>query len=808
MKRIRIIFILCQLCLLILPTAHTQSQHHQTDQLLAPYFYFLQNKHRLDELPLKDVSANVQISGTIAYVELQQVYVNSGKKVLEAVYVFPGSTHAALHGMEMVVGQRTIKADIEERKQARRLYEEAKEAGKVSSLLEQQRPNVFEMNVANIGPGETITIRIRYTEMIQLVDESYEFILPTTVGPRYSERNQIIASTKNQWVSNPYLEEHTPMTYGYHVNLILNAGVPIKKIKSPSHDVDFKFDNATICRMDLRDTYRQNGNRDFIVRYTLKDKEISSGLLLHEGKDENFFSLIIQPPQILEVDKIPPREFVFVVDVSGSMEGFPSKTANKLMSNLLNGLRMKDRFNVMTFSSGNHVLSSQSLPPTDENIGKATRLLRKKSGGGTQLYNALRDAIEMESDGEMARSIVIITDGYIDDEGDVFNLIRSNLYNANIYAFGIGTSVNRYLVEGIAFTGQGKEYVVTTDLEASEKAGQFVNDITATALTNIRVDFGNAEVYDLEPMYMPDVLSSRPGIIFGKYKGEFPEVITIKGQTDEPVEYIVARTGSSSHFTEGLPYLWARTRVKYLSDFQSQSSNIKSDEIIDLGLKYGIMTAYTSFIAIDEEGDLVNRKSVIVKQPLPLPAGVTNDAIGGAGNSYRSRLRATGAVSRATNAAISLKLPMSNVEVAGSQIVLDWQTSEPGPFTIQVKDIFDQVLYKTEVEDGVVLNLDDMPGNSVGLYVIRIYQSSNRDYSSDDIGIKRLDQSVLIKRHIPLDYLDFEPQTLEEYLEKAAFFRSYDLFMDELTMLVLAYNEWPSEELADRILTCFAEIGY
>ncbi len=800
MKRIGILLILCQLYFLFLPTP-TQSQS-QTDKLLAPYFYFPDDNQHVDELPLKDVSADIRISGTIAYVTLQQVYANTGENVLEAVYVFPGSTHAALHGMEMVIGQRTIKATIDERKQARKRYEDAKQSGKLTSLLEQQRPNVFEMNVANIAPGETITIKIRYSEMIQVVDDSYEFVLPTTVGPRYSERNQVLASTKNQWVANPYLVENAPIPFGYHINLILNAGVPIKEIKSPSHEVDFRFDNAEVCKVDLRDTNNQHGNKDFIIRYNLKDEDISSGILLYEGEEENFFSLMIQPPQNLSEGKIPPREFIFVVDVSGSMSGFPTETAQRLMDNLLSGLRINDRFNVMTFASGNKVLAPRSIAPTADNIREASRFLDKRSGGGTQLYNALRDAIEMERASEMARSIVVITDGFVDYESDCFNLIRNNLVNSNIYAFGIGSSVNRHLIEGIAFTGQGEEYVVTSGAEASEKANRFITDVTATALTNIQIDFGDTEVYDLEPVAIPDVLSSRPGIIYGKYKGEFPDQVVIKGQTDQPVEYIVSKSGSSSRYTEGLPYLWARTRVKYLSDFNSESSNKHSEEITDLGLRYGIMTAYTSFIAIDEEGELVKQKSVKVKQPLPLPSGVSNYAVGG----YPGRLSATGAVCRATNAAIGLKLPVIT-EVAGAQMVLDWESSEVGPFTIQVKDIFDMLLFETTAEDGVVLNFADFNETSVDLYIVRVFKSSNRDYSSDDMGIKRLDKSDLIKKGISLEVVESEPQTIEEFLSKAAFYHSHGLWMDELTTLVLAYNKWPDvQELEDRIATCFQNI--
>ena len=203
----RLLTILTTVLAILLGTTAYAQPNESDDRTLSPYFFVKSDDPQVDQLPLKSTSAAVNISGVIADVQVTQVYKNEGRRPLEAIYVFPASTKAALYGMRMRIGERVINAKISKREDARREYEQAKEQGKSASLLEQQRPNVFQMNVANIMPGDEIRVELSYTELLVPTDRIYEFFYPTVVGPRYSNQPAETAPPFERWVQNPYLHQ-------------------------------------------------------------------------------------------------------------------------------------------------------------------------------------------------------------------------------------------------------------------------------------------------------------------------------------------------------------------------------------------------------------------------------------------------------------------------------------------------------------------------------------------------------------------------------------------------------------------------
>ena len=216
---------------------------------------------------MKTTSAQVNISGVIADVLVTQVYKNEGKQPLEAIYIFPASTRAAVYGMKMTIGKRVIEAEIQKREEARRTYEQALNQGKTASLLEQQRPNVFQMNVANIMPGDEIKVELKYTELLVPTDRVYQFVYPTVVGPRYSNQGAASAPAKEHWVQNPYLHQGERPTYTFALSLSLAAGLPIQDLFCPSHKVQTHFSGPSEAKVVLDPLERQGGNRDFILRF-------------------------------------------------------------------------------------------------------------------------------------------------------------------------------------------------------------------------------------------------------------------------------------------------------------------------------------------------------------------------------------------------------------------------------------------------------------------------------------------------------------------------------------------------------------
>ncbi len=578
-------------------------QAQRTCGTAAPYFELPETAK--GNFSLTATSADVQISGVIAGVELTQFYENKGKETIEATYVFPASDQAAIHALEMKIGKRTIEAQIEEKNKARKDYEKAKSDGRTAALLEQHRPNVFQMNVANILPGDKIEVRVLYSELLVPEESIYEFVLPKSVGPRF--RGEDMNAKSDDWAARTNEEGRDEKLPQMDISVCVDAGMPIQNITSPSHQiaVSGKGDSKIITPDE-----KNPGNKtdDFILRYALKGKQIQQGLLLYEGAHENFFLMMMQAPERIKNEDIPPREYIFLMDVSGSMRGFPLDVSKKLLKNLVGNLRPIDKFNITFFAGGTNTLAEESLAATKENLDKAITMLESRSGGGgTRMLNAFHSAMSKPKGTGVSRSFVILTDGFVSVEKDCYEYIRNNLGQANFFAFGIGSRVNRHLINGIARAGAGEAFVVSEKELAEEKAELFRKYIQTPVLTNIKVAFDGVEAYDISPRNIPDLMAERPIIVYGKYKGKPVGKVNVSGNKGRKVfnqkmdfnyKYAVSKY-------ENLAQLWARNEVKELGDYKKLSRSRRDSnlmrKITDLGLMYNIMTDYTSFIAIDSE---------------------------------------------------------------------------------------------------------------------------------------------------------------------------------------------------------------
>jgi len=608
---------------------------------LSPYFVVISEHPETDRLPLKETGAQINIVGVIADVTVKQKYVNSGKNTLEAIYTFPLSTKAAVYAMKMTIGKRIITARISEKNKARVEYNRAKSQGKRVSLLEQNRPNVFTMKVANIAMHDTIIVELKYTELLVPENGVYSFVYPTVVGPRYSNKTTSEAGRDNRFVKSPYTEEGIKPTYKFKFNLKINSGIPIQNVTCATHKIKLSYPGLNAATVKLDPSETNGGNRDVILNYSLQGNKIESGIMLYEHGDENFFLMMVQPPERVLEEEIPPREYIFIMDVSGSMDGFPINISKKVLRNLILNLKPTDKFNVVLFAGYTGLLSETSLNANQENVEKAIKMIENQhGGGGTELISALKRAYEIpRSEANVSRSVVLITDGYVDVEKEAFEMIRKKNNNSNFFCFGIGSSVNRYLLEGMSFMGNGEPIIVDKVDMAEQQAEKFRKYINTPVLSQVSTDFGGFDVYDIEPGYVPDMLAERPVLIFGKYKGSLKGVVTIKGNAGKSVyeKTFDLSTIKPDKAFSAIRYLWARERIKLLDYTTTRNAYSRSPaeldqkkQITQLGLKYGLMTQYTSFIAIDEKYTVdKDKKLVRVKQPLPLPQGVRNSAVGG-----------------------------------------------------------------------------------------------------------------------------------------------------------------------------------
>ncbi len=633
-------------CFFVLSTrpAHAAAQ---PDTSASPYFFVQGAGAEVDALPLESTDVQVEIAGPIADVRVTQVYRNAGSRPLEARYVFPGSTRAAVHGMSVRLGERLITAQIREKQQARIDYEAAKREGRTSALLEQHRPNVFQMNVANILPGDQVRVELRYTELLVPEAGEYRFVFPTVVGPRYAGAPAAADApsatpAERPWTAQPVLPQGTPSPSAFSLRAALRTPLGLQEITSSTHAIRVQREagDATRAAVEIAPGSGSN-DRDFVLGFRLAGEQIESGVLLQRGGPggENYFLAMVQPPRAVPASRITPRDYVFVVDVSGSMHGFPLDTAKTLLAELIGNLRPSDTFNVMLFSGSNRMLAPRSVPATRANIDRALATIDQlQGGGGTELMPALRRVYGEAKPADLSRTIVVVTDGYVTVESEAFALVRQQLGQANLFAFGIGSSVNRHLMEGLARAGMGEPFIVTRPDEAKLAALRFRRMIDSPVLTAVKARFEGLDAYDVEPAVLPDVLSERPVVMYGKWRGTpgRQAQLVVEGRAADGAyrqALPIAAPAAQAQDTPGsaLRHLWARHRIAQLSDQEAlDGGGAQRDAILKLGLQHSLLTQYTSFLAVDRVVRNPDPAGTAgVEQPSPLPQGVGNLAVGG-----------------------------------------------------------------------------------------------------------------------------------------------------------------------------------
>jgi Ca-activated chloride channel homolog len=591
--------------------------------------------------PLKHTDVKAEISGFISRVVVTQQFENPFKEKIEAVYTFPLPQNAAIDDMTMIVGDRTVRGKILPREEAQKVYEAAKEGGQVASLLDQERPNIFTQSVANILPGEQVKITISYVETLSYVNGAYEFVFPMVVGPRYipgaakqeSQGNGFAPDTTQVPDASRITPKPAPagVRSGHDISLevALDAGLIIDNIDSKTHPTDIQRPDAHSARLRLKNE-ETIPNKDFILRYDVAGQAIQDALLTHRSDKGGFFTLILQPPERVTSQDVTPKELVFVLDTSGSMSGFPIEKAKETMKLALDSLYPSDTFNLITFAGDTRILFPEPVPATPANLAKAQDFLSGTAGyGGTEMMKAIKASLEPSDDQSHVRIVCFMTDGYVGNDMEIISEVQKHP-NARVFSFGIGSAVNRFLLDKMAEAGRGEvEYVGLKD-DGSAAAKRFHERVRDPLLTDIAIEWNNLPVADVYPQRIPDLFSAKPLIIKGRYTAAGRGSIRLKGKMagvdfvrDIPVEFPETM---ASH--DVLAPLWARARIDDLmgQDFKGTQSGTMQPElkktITQLGIEYRLMTQFTSFVAVEERIVTDGGKPRRVDVPVEVPKGM------------------------------------------------------------------------------------------------------------------------------------------------------------------------------------------
>jgi Ca-activated chloride channel family protein len=597
--------------------------------------------------PLKHTDVKAEISGFLSRVVVTQEFENPFKDKIEAVYTFPLPQNAAVDDMTMTVGDRTVHGRIKRREEARAVYEAARASGHVASLLDQERPNIFTQSVANIMPGEQVKICISYVETLKYEAGSYQFVFPMVVGPRYipgaptgkqgggwsPDTDRVPDASR---ITPPVAPEAKRAGHDISLEVTLDAGVVIDNFESIAHDVQVErpSNHSAVARLKNR---TEIPNKDFILKYDVAGRRIEDAVLTHHSREGGFFTMILQPPERVTVEDVTPKELVFVIDTSGSMSGFPIEKAKETMKLALDGLYPQDTFNLITFAGDTHILFPEPVLATKENLRLAQEFLASRAGGGgTEMMKAIRAALDPSDKQNHMRIVCFMTDGYVGNDMEIISEVQKHP-NARVFSFGIGSSVNRFLLDKMAEEGRGEVEYVSLQDDGSAAARRFHERVRNPLLTDISVDWAGLDVADVYPKRIPDLFSAKPVVICGRYKTDGRGVISLRGKmSGRPfAREIEVNLPKDEPRCDVLATLWARARI---DDLMSQDyAGIQrgaprqdvSEAITQLGLEFRLMTQFTSFVAVEEMTVTDGGQPRRVEVPVEMPAGVSHRGVFG-----------------------------------------------------------------------------------------------------------------------------------------------------------------------------------
>ena len=563
---------------------------------------------------LLNTDVNIVVNGLVARVSVMQEFQNSGQEWVEGVYVFPLPDKAAVDHMRLYIGDRFIEGEIREKEQARKEYEQAKAEGKKTSLVEQQRANLFTTSVANIGPGEKVIVEIEYLEDLKYDAGMFSFRYPMTLTPRYIPGQGLPDRRGSGWSADTTLVDDAslitpPMvsaSKGHRISLqaTVNAGMPLEIIASRYHPVNVSEENGEYM-LSLAGG-RAAMDHDFEMLWRPVPSAKPRAMVFSEtiNSEPHYLLMVVPPEADLTSGAAMPREMIFIIDTSGSMHGVSLAQAKQALQRALQTLRPGDRFNVIEFNSYTTPLFPGSVTADAANVDAAKSFVRQlQSNGGTEMHSALSFALRTPPSEEFLRQIIFITDGAVGNEEGLFQLIDSKLKGARLFTVGIGSAPNSWFMRKAAETGRGTFTTISALHEVGEKMERLFRKLENPQVTDIEVQWPSSVVVDSYPSIVPDLYLGEPVVVKARASGELQsgDVVRIAGNSTAGAwsnELALAEQQPST----GVAALWARARIADLLDQlrRGADENEIRPAAVETALTHHLVSKYTSLVAVDK----------------------------------------------------------------------------------------------------------------------------------------------------------------------------------------------------------------
>jgi Ca-activated chloride channel homolog len=585
-------------------------------------------QNHVSALPLKGTRVAADITGAIARVDVTQEFANPYAHAIDLEYLFPLPHEAAVVDYVITIGTRTIRADIQEMEAARRTYEQAVRQGKRASLLEQRRPNLFSIQLGNVQPKETIITQLVYEDRLKYEDGAYEFVFPMGITPRYHTQSD--ANTEKATGTTAPIALDETQVAPVEISVKVDAGAAVGDATSKSHPIQLTRQDGNHFSLTLEG--RHIPNKDFVLRYPVGEAALTTALWSSPDADAETTLMYVLPPRLDLSAEPAPREFIFVIDRSGSMSTDPMTQAKNALRACLRALGAGDTFMIQAFDDHIEWFDEKPRKVTQADVDAAEGWLNQiNSRGGTEIMGAIDAALVVPADQERTRYVVFLTDGAVSADDAAISKIARQRGNARIFTFGIGPSVNRYLLAKMAQMGRGTAEFMGSKDDIEGIITRFQDRVSYPALLDVALEWRDATAWDTYPDALPDVYVGQPLEIVTKLQrtGANPTLVIRGKRNNIPVEVTAALPKGNEQANPTIARLHARARIEALMDSMTRGGDaeVTRQQIISLALKHRIITRYTSFVAVDSE--IVGEQSQQqVSVAVPLPDGLDLEGFG------------------------------------------------------------------------------------------------------------------------------------------------------------------------------------
>ena len=627
-------FLLCSIFLtsvMVFLPAHALKTETQNT---AGEFEFKQADGSYASALLLDTAVSGEVNGLVASISLLQRFQNTSDQWLNGRYVFPLPEGASVDSLTITIGERVIKGVVKEKKAAKKVFEKAKRSGKKAALLQQHRPNLFSLAVANIGPRSNIKTEITYVERVDYKDREFSLRLPTTLTPRYIpgvpiakvidieiDKVDHFEIRNNGWAANTTLvpdanaitppQVHTAdlevgepgSSHQFSLSLTIDAGMPLESMVSANYSVVEQSAQVGRYMVSLRNG-KEAMNSDLVLRWKPAVGMAPKAALFEQNIDGDHYSMIMLVPPQMDIANALPRDVTFIIDSSGSMAGASMPQAKTSLLQALSHLSPSDRFNIIDFDSNFRPLFANSIPVSERSLRQARNMINQlRADGGTEMFGALQYALSRPRSESNLNQIIFITDGSIGNEDQLFKLIHQELGDARLFTVGIGSAPNSYFMRKAAKYGRGSYTYVGANGQASKVMDEFLHKITRPVLRDVKIDLPpDAEFY---PPFIPDLYAAEPVVVLTKSKQSLNK-INISGtllgnQWQRSLRHTTDNNATQS--ADNLDALWARNKIEFLMD-KMITGELNEEQakplITSLGVTHQLLTRFTSFVAVEK----------------------------------------------------------------------------------------------------------------------------------------------------------------------------------------------------------------